>query len=405
MNRTVLLGLLAVGFVSGAYARERLIDSEADQPRGAELAIHRGASCGLSAAVHSKEIDEILSRIKEKYRLQAVIVGIASGNGETVTQAVGNSMTGVKAAPNMHWRIGAVTHTMYATLLLRYMDQHIVSLRDKLHKWFPELKGSDRVTLRMLSNNTSSYDDYVYLPRFQDVNRDDPFREWTDDELVAIGISGAKTLAYPPGEGFNYSHTNFVILKQVLEKIGGEPIDQLVRKHILRPLRLRDTEYPLSSDITHPALHAFASDIEHDVYQESTYWSPSWTSGPMSSNVYDLARWSRALGRGVLLSPASRKEMFAPVTVGLGDPPNARDFYYGMGVIVANTWIVQIPSYAGFYGLMAYLPSKDISINAVSTLSREGAAKPSNYSKLIFIEIAKLLAPDVPMPQKILQGP
>jgi D-alanyl-D-alanine carboxypeptidase len=364
--------------------------------------------------VHSKEIDEILSRIKEKYGLAAVIVGMASGNGKIATYALGNSMTGLKATPNMHWRIGAVTHTMYATLLLRYVDKRIVRLTDKLHKWFPELKGSDRVTLRMLSNNTSSYDDYVYLPQFQDVYLKDPFREWTDDELVAIGISGAKTLAYPPGEDFNYSHTNFVILKQVLEKIGGEPIDQLLRKHILQPLRLRDTEYPLNSDIAYPALHAFDLDIEHDVYQESTYWSPSWTSGPMSSNVCDLVRWSRALGRGTLLSPASRKEMFAPVTVeiargreerGLNPLTNEPTFYYAMGVIVANTWIVQTPSYAGFYGLMAYLPSKDISINVVSTLSREGAAKPSNYSRLIFVEIAKLLAPDVPVPERILEGP
>jgi D-alanyl-D-alanine carboxypeptidase len=358
--------------------------------------------------VHSKEIDEILSRIKEKYGLAAVIVGMASGNGKIATYALGNSMTGVKATPNMHWRIGAVTHTMYATLLLRYVDQHIVSLKDKLHKWFPELPGSDRVTLRMLSNNTSSYDDYVYLPQFQDVYLKDPFREWTDDELVAIGISGAKTTAYSPGEDFNYSHTNFVLLKQVLEKIGGEPIDQLLHKHILQPLRLRDTEYPLNSDIASPVLHAFdigAIDCtavgKHDVYQESTYWSPSWTSGPMISNVYDLVRWSRALGRGTLLSPASRKEMFAPVKVGTNKP----SFYYAMGVIVANTWIVQTPSYAGFYGLMAYLPSKDISINVVSTLSREGAAKPCNYSRLIFVEIAKLLAPDVPVPERILEGP
>jgi len=351
------------------------------------------------------EIDEIVSRIKEKHGLAAVIVGLADGHRKIVTHALGNSMTGVKATPDMHWRIGAVTHTMYATLLLRYVDQKVVSLADKLHKWFPELAGSDRVSLRMLSNNTSSYDDYVYLPQFQDVNRDDPFREWTDDELIAIGISGPQTLAYPPGEGFNYSHTNFVILKQVLEKIGRESIDQQLRKHILRPLRLRDTEYPLGSDITHPALHAFDFDSESGVYQESTYWSPSWTSGPMSSNVDDLVRWSRALGRGVLLSPASRKEMFAPVTLRLGNPPNTKDLYYGMGVIVANTWIVQTPSYAGFYGLMSYLPSKDVTINVVSTLSREGAVRPSNYSRFIFAEIATLLAPDVPIPKTLLQGP
>ena len=66
--------------------------------------------------VHSKEIDEILSRITEKYGLAAVIVGMASGNGKIATHALGNSMTGLKATPNMHWRIGAVTHTMYASI-------------------------------------------------------------------------------------------------------------------------------------------------------------------------------------------------------------------------------------------------------------------------------------------------
>ena len=71
--------------------------------------------------------------------LKAVIVRVTVDGKEVVTQAVGESMTGVPATTNMHFRNGAVAISYVSTLLLKLVDQHKVSLDDKLSKYLPEI--------------------------------------------------------------------------------------------------------------------------------------------------------------------------------------------------------------------------------------------------------------------------
>ena len=54
-----------------------------------------------------------------------------------VTSASGESMTGVPATTDMHFRNGAVAISYVATLLLRLVDEKKVSLDDKLSKYLP----------------------------------------------------------------------------------------------------------------------------------------------------------------------------------------------------------------------------------------------------------------------------
>ncbi len=78
-----------------------------------------------------------------------------------LTHAVGESMTGVPATTNMHFRNGAVAISYVSTLLLSLVDQDKVSLDDKLSKWLPDVPNADRVTLGQLAQMTSGYVDYV----------------------------------------------------------------------------------------------------------------------------------------------------------------------------------------------------------------------------------------------------
>src|SRR5437773_12109497 len=126
----------------------------------------------------------------------------------------------------------------------------------------------------MLANCTSGYPDYVLSQTFIDAFYKDPFREWSAKELIDIGLS--TPLKYPPGTGWNYSHTNFVILGEVLQKVGRAPMGELLRREITGPLGLRETDYSTTPDIQPPVLHAF--DSERGLFEESTYWNPSWTS-------------------------------------------------------------------------------------------------------------------------------
>src|SRR5215210_4652953 len=157
----------------------------------------------------AEAIVAIARDIMEKQDVKAVIVRVLIDGQEIVTEALGESMTGVPATTEMHFRNGAVAISYMATLLLRLVDQQVVALDDPLATWLPELPDADQVTLRMLTNMTAGYPDYVQNPKLIQSVYENPFRQWTPEELIAIGLSTPRLFA--PGANWDYSHTNYVI--------------------------------------------------------------------------------------------------------------------------------------------------------------------------------------------------
>jgi CubicO group peptidase (beta-lactamase class C family) len=231
---------------------------------------------------------------------------------------------------------------------------------------------------------------------FVDAVVKDPFRPWKPQELIEIGMS--TPLLYEPGTGWNYSHTNFVILGEVLQQIGGKPIARLLDENLMKPLGLKETVYPTTPEIASPVLHAFTS--ERGQYEDSTYWNPSWTShsGLMVSTLGDLGVLARALGSGQLLSENSRKEFVAPTTVGLGI--NQPNLYYGLGIIMMNGWMVQNPRFGGYNVIFAHLPTEKLSI-VISTTMGPKCSPDVAYSTTIFKDVVKLLTPETPIPEVV----
>jgi CubicO group peptidase (beta-lactamase class C family) len=126
--------------------------------------------------------------IKE-YNLKALIVQVTAAARQLYTEALGESMSGVPATPAMHFRNGAMAFTYISTMLHELVDQKKVSLDDKLSKFLPDLPHADRITLKNLANMTSGYADYVYEPEVLHGIYLDPFRQWTPQELIKIGVS------------------------------------------------------------------------------------------------------------------------------------------------------------------------------------------------------------------------
>jgi Beta-lactamase len=159
--------------------------------------------------------------LMEQYAIKAIIVQVRCGGADVRTLALGQSMTGVPATPDMHFRNGAMAFTYMSTMLLEPVDQGKVNLDDKLSRFYPDLPEADHITLRNLATMTSGYADYVYEPEVLHGIKLNPFRHWTSQELIHIGIS--KPMMFQPGTNFGYSHTKYVILGGVLEKITGMP--------------------------------------------------------------------------------------------------------------------------------------------------------------------------------------
>ncbi len=339
------------------------------------------------------QVDAIVRDAMAAKDLKAVLAGVSVGDGPPRLKAWGWSMTGVPAIPQMHFRNGAVAIAYLGTVLLQLRDAGVLRLDNPLSKWFPDYPRADQVTLRMLMNGTSGYADYVTDDGFLKALYADPFRHWTPEELIAIGLH--RPMVCDPGACWSYAHTNFVILGAVMAKAAGKPLETLIREGVLERLSLADTRSEETAQLQEPALHAF--DAERGRYEESTYWDPSWTlarGAVMTSTIADILRSAAAIGEGTLVSPASHEEQVAPLTAGM--KPWSDEAYYGLGVFLIHGWVVQNPSFSGYAATMAYLPSRKLAI-AVSTTMGEKASMEGNASTDILKAIAAYLAPEAPL--------
>ncbi len=127
------------------------------------------------------------------YHLRAVIVRVTKGGKVVTTQAFGPSMTGEPATPAMHFRNGAVAFAYVATLLMEYVDEHKVSLNDTINRWMPKLPEANKVTLKMLANQTSGYPDFETDPAWTAAFNADPFRIFTYEQRLGYAFRRARS--------------------------------------------------------------------------------------------------------------------------------------------------------------------------------------------------------------------
>jgi CubicO group peptidase (beta-lactamase class C family) len=345
--------------------------------------------------------------------LRAVIVRVTVDGKEIVTQAVGDSMTGVPASTDMHFRNGAVAISYVSTLLLRLVDEKKLSLDDKLSKWLPDFPQAQRVTLGQLAQMTSGYPDYVIgNQQFDNASYANPFQQWTTQDI--LGQVSGRPLLYEPGTNWNYAHTNYLLLGLALEKATGQDMPTLLQNEVLGPLGLKATANSDTPEIPGPLLHTFTSERRAALkipagtpfYEESTYWNPSWTithGAIQTTNIYDMEATAVGVGTGKLLSADSYKKMASTALRGKthtqpGCPTcfeQNEGYTYGLGIITSGDWLLQNPLFSGCAGVEAYLPAQKVAIAVAVTYASEAFDDQGNYSNqadILFRKIGAVMA-------------
>ena len=134
-------------------------------------------------------------------------------------------------------------------------------------------------------------------------------------------------------------------------------------------------------------------------FEDSTFFNPSWAinSGTIVTTIGDVAVMQRAFGSGALLSKAGLAEILAPTNV--GTPPFTKNFYFALGVLVGNTWILNRASVAGSDVIMAYLPARDLTIVVSTAYSAASIPSAKGPGVKFLHDVAGYLAPERPIPQ------
>src|SRR3954447_497680 len=284
-------------------------------------------STAAPASAEASKIDEIVRSAMATDHLKAVIVKVTKGDEVVSERAYGESMTGVPATTAMHFRNGAVAFAYVSTLLMQFVDHKKVSLDDTIDRWMPSLPEGNKVTLKMLANQTAGYPDYETDPGWLAAFNADPFHIWTFEERLKYALS--RPMQFAPGTNWSYAHTNFMVLGEILAKVGGQPLDTLLRERVLEPMGLSNTTGTTTSEIPSPVLHTFSSERRAAIgipstgsfYEEATFWNTQWGTpigANETTNIDDMAKTAVEVGTGALLSKSSYKAMTAPNLLGFG---------------------------------------------------------------------------------------
>lgn len=270
---------------------------------------------------------------------------------------------------NHHFRIGSITKTFTNTALLILVDKKKLSLDDAISKYIGGVPNGDKITLRHLANMTSGLPNYSESENFDETLWNEPEKIWKTKELLQLAFN--QPLSFEPGESWEYSNTNTVLLGLVIEKVSGKDLATFLKENIFKPLSLDNTSYPSDKSMPSPYSHGYTMQSKDGKVADATFRDPSWTNaaGEMISKLSDLRLWGKALGTGKLIQP----ETFAQQTTFVNSKMvKDVEIGYGLGMFKINSWIGHNGELPGYNAFVAYHPEKKIifacMVNADSAL-------------------------------------
>ncbi|MBC3839230.1 beta-lactamase family protein [Streptacidiphilus sp. 4-A2] len=371
-----VLAPMATGSTAAADAGSRAPYDEEDCPPG-----------GLGPELTAR-LDTAIEEVRRQARIPGVIAGVWLPGRGSYTRATGvaDTATGTPMTTDLFMRIGSETKTFTVTALLELVDERKVRLDDPISAHIDGVPCGDRITLRQLAGMRSGLFPYTSDPDFTRALLSNPSRSFTPRELLAYGFKHRNT--FGPGETFQYSNTNLILLGLVVEKVSGLRLADFIHRRVLRPARLHHTLFPQGAEIPEPHAHGYTNQTLSGDIADTTGWNSSWAwaAGAMISDFEDLHRWARTVATGTLLSPRTQAERLK--TLPTGFPGTS----YGLGIFETSGWIGHNGSTPGYESVTVYLPSQQATlVLLINTDISSGGQEPST---LLARAVTEIVTPD-----------
>lgn len=281
-------------------------------------------------------------------------VAVSKGGVIIYSKTVGFSdvENNVKANELSKYRIGSITKTFTAVLVLKAMGEKKIKLDEKLSRYYPTIKNADKITIEDLLYHRSG------IHSFTD---DDDYESWstqpkTKKELTNIISKGDSE--FEPGSKFKYSNPNFILLSFILEDIYGKSYAELLQEKIIKPLGLSNTFFGEYINEKNNECYSYSFTNKNWVKESETNTSIPMGAGGIVSTPTDLTKFSEALFSGKIISEKSLEQMTTLKDgFGMGIFPLPFHEIKGLG----HTGAID-----GFSSILVYFPDNKVSFALIS---------------------------------------
>ncbi len=223
-----------------------------------------------------------VERAQHDGRLPSLVAGVLEGGKLAWTGSAG-SPTG----PDVQYRIGSITKTMTAVLVLQCVHEGLAVLDDPVGRFLPETGYRD-ATLRALLSHGSGMQSEPVGPWWE--------RSAASDIATLLKANDGSGAVAGPGEFFHYSNLGYALLGEVVARLRGAPWWELVGERLLAPLGMGRTSYgPRTPHAQGHSVDHFTGVLADEPHTDTGAMAPA---GQLWSTVEDLARWAAFLTAG-----------------------------------------------------------------------------------------------------------
>lgn len=209
----------------------------------------------------------------------------------------------IPAKPDALFKIASISKLYVAVSIAKLAQSNHLSLDQSLDEYFPELIGkieyADSITLRLMVQHRSGIPNFTSSAEF-----------WSDapeNKKSHLDYALAMPTRFAPDEGYEYSNTNYLLLREIIAKVTGHSHEQFIQENILTPLGLVNTFFSLNDvdDISN-VMSGYYVGVDED-FKTAEYG--------MLATAEDVGLFLRALNDGSVFTNATEKAIYDDIYV------------------------------------------------------------------------------------------
>jgi D-alanyl-D-alanine carboxypeptidase len=285
---------------------------------------HADAQAKSLDSARIKQIDADVGALLDRTKTPSAVIAIVLNDRIIYRKAYGfrDREHHLQADVDTFYEIGSITKQFTAAAILQLQEDGKLDIDDKVSKFIPDAPHASELTLRQLLSHTSGLAEYFDTPDIEH----EATQPVTFAQLMARIAD--KPLSFAPDSRMSYSNTGYIILGRVIEIVSHQNYRDYIRTHMLDRAGMKQT-YNVANE-PQLANMAIGYRVKAGVLEvaPTIHDSFGWSAGNLVSTLDDLAKWSRALAEGKIVSEKSYRQMTTPATLSQGTSE------YGLGLFV-----------------------------------------------------------------------
>jgi len=207
----------------------------------------------------------------------------------------------IPADPNALFKIASISKLYVAVAVTKLVKANRLSLDQTLADYFPELIGrienADEITIKMMVQHRSGIPNYTNNPAFWQNEQENGKR--------ALDFALDLPASFEPDEGYEYSNTNYLLLRKIIEQVVGYDHFQFIKEEILIPLDLHNTFGSLAEVNLDDVMSGYYVGVEEDFKSNEN---------GMLATAEDVGIFLRALNEGTVFDEGEQ-EIYSSIYV------------------------------------------------------------------------------------------